>query len=104
MYKSFKSQPYSRPTAVLIPHSSLSSSEDRCLAVSLSPLHLTGPSPTCSTVIPPCYLVKMISKSFLALLILALTSSVNAAAIPPARQFLLEHVVREGLLLTSDLN
>jgi len=39
----------------------------------------------------------MISKSFIALLILALTSSVNAAAISPARQFL---VLRERTLLT----
>jgi hypothetical protein len=45
----------------------------------------------------------MIPTSFIALSILALTSSVNAARTPPARQFLLEHVVREGLLLTSDL-
>ena len=36
----------------------------------------------------------MISKSFIALLFLALTSSVNAAAIP--RQFLLCLVVQEG--------
>jgi hypothetical protein len=60
----------------------------------LSSSHFTldGPSPTRSH---PT-LVEMISKSFIGLLILALTSFVNAAAIPPARQFLLGLVVREG--------
>ena len=43
--------------------------------------------------IPPYFLVEMISKLFLiqafvALLIIALTSPVNAAAIAPGRQFL----------------
>jgi hypothetical protein len=47
--------------------------------------------------IPPYSLVEMISKSFIALLIVALTSSVIAAPVAPDRQFLLGLVVREGL-------
>jgi hypothetical protein len=59
-------------------------------------LPLVGPSPTRShsTLLYYC-LVEMISKTLIALSLLALASSVNAAAIP--RQLLLGLVVREGL-------
>ena len=65
-----------------------------------------------NALITPYFLVEMISKSFIALFILALTCSVNAAAIAPRQpvggdggsdvgardcQFLLGLVVREGL-------
>jgi hypothetical protein len=45
--------------------------------------HFTWPVRVLYALIPPYCLVEMISKSFIALLILALTSSVNAAAITP---------------------
>ena len=55
MYKSLKPQPCSRSKTAFIPHSSLSTSEDRCLVIfiflallSFHPLHLASPSHTCS--------------------------------------------------------
>ena len=49
------------------------------------------------TLIPPYSPVKMISKSFLALLIITLTSSIIAAPIAPNHQFSLGLIVWEGL-------
>ena len=56
---------------------------------------VSSPTLSHSLFILPYCLVDMISKSSIALLILTLTSSVNAAAIAP-RQFLLGIAVREG--------
>ena len=109
MYKSLKPQPWSRSTAAFIPCSRFfffSSSEDRCLTVSIFPsytviFHLASPSPTCA--IPSQLLSysiclvhpEMNNKPFIALTFLALASSVIAV---PACQFpFLGLFVREGL-------
>ena len=108
MYKSLKPQPWSRSTTAFIPYSRLffSSSEDRCLTVSIFPsytaiFHLASPSPTCaipSQLLPYSICLvhpEMNTKSFIALTFLALASSVNAL---PPRQFLfLDLFAREGL-------
>jgi hypothetical protein len=110
MYKSLKPQPWSRSTTAFIPilgfFFSSSSSEDRCLTVSIFPsytviFHLASPSPTCaipSQLLPYSICLvhpEMNTKSFIALTFLALASFVNAV---PARQFpFLGLFVREGL-------
>jgi hypothetical protein len=107
MYKSLKPQPCSVQQQQRSYSNPVSSSEDRCLSLYLlsnsffsyyllfTSLRLAGPSLTHFHSTLLYCLVEMISKPSIALLILALTSSVNAAAIAP-RQFLFGLIVREG--------
>ncbi len=88
MYKSLKPHPYSRSTTAPIPCSCLSSPEDRCLAVPLSFVPFSRfiwLVQVLRALVHSIYLVKMLYK-FSVLILLALTSSVNAAAISPARK------------------
>ncbi len=111
MYKSLKPHPYSRSTTAPIPCSCLSSPEDRCLAVPLSfvPVLLSffriiWLVHVLRALVHSIYLVEMFYK-FSALIILALTSSVNAAAISPARKFPFRYRTRcsRMTLLNSNL-
>ena len=110
MYKSLKLQPCSVQQQLPYPVLVLSS-EDRCLTLYFLfffcyLFSFTWPVRVLLSFHIPhsnLFSVKMIPKSLVALLILSLTTSVNAAAIGPARQFLLDLIIREGHLLTSDL-
>ena len=102
MYKSLRPQPCSHSTTAFIPHSIFRGQVPRSLSSFVhlsffsSYLILTFPWPV-RLLHALIFHVEMISKSFiaLALSVLALTSSVNAAAIP--RQFHNGLVVRKGI-------